>query len=121
VEELEFEADLAEAALWKFLVKDQIPYLKLRLNQLREGWLEEEFDLVKMKMVMTRWGSCDKQRGIIMLSAKLLLVEPKLLNYVCVHELAHLRYANHSDLFWDLVERKMPDWKVQRKRLKQYE
>ena len=50
--------------------------------------------------------------------AKLLLVEPKLLEYVCVHELAHLKYSDHSDLFWDLVSQKVPSFQIQRKRLR---
>ena len=62
-----------------------------------------------------------KRERVIMLSTKLLLVEQKLLDYVCVHELAHLKYADHSDLFWDLVSQKMPDWKVQRRKLRKYE
>ncbi|MDF2379817.1 MAG: M48 family metallopeptidase [Candidatus Gracilibacteria bacterium] len=121
VEDEGLDLDMAEEALWKFLVKDQVKVLEQRLDDLREGWLEEEFSKLTLKKVMTRWGSCEKRRGLIMLSVKLLLVEPKLLDYVCVHELAHLRHANHADLFWELVESKMPDWKVQRKRLREYE
>lgn len=116
---LDFEA--MEEALWKFLMKDQVGVLRDRLNSLREGWITEDFRTVKLKQVMSRWGSCDKRSGTIMLSVKLLLLESRLLDYVCVHELAHLRYADHSDLFWNVVEQKMPDWKVQRKRLRRYE
>lgn len=117
----EFDPEKAEEAMWKFLKKDQLPVLRDRLHELREGWMEKSFKVVKLKMVLSRWGSCDARRGIIMLSVKLLLLEPKLLDYVCVHELAHLKRQDHSDLFWDIVEKKMPDWKVQRKRLRQYE
>lgn len=111
----------AAEALWQFLMKDQVPVLVVYLDELREGWIEERFSQVKLKQVMSRWGSCDKGEGVIMLSVKLLFMDRKLLEYVCVHELAHLRHANHGDLFWDLVERKMPDWKVQRKRLRNFE
>jgi len=121
VDELVFDEDAAELVLWKFLAKDQIGLLEDRLDTLREGWIDEDFSQLRLRQVMSRWGSCDRSTGTIMLSVKLLLVEPKLLDYVCVHELAHLRYADHSDLFWDLVTQKMPDWKIQRKRLKQYE
>lgn len=110
-----------ERKLWKFLIKDQVFAVEKRLNELREGWIEETFEQVKLKQVVSRWGSCDKHRGIVMLSVKLLILEAKLFDYVCIHELAHLRYADHSDLFWDLVAQKMPDWKVQRKRLRGYE
>ena len=117
----ELDLEQAEQALWKFLAKDQIPALKTRLDALRRGWMDEDFSTLKLKQVLSRWGSCDQREQVIMLSVKLLLVEPKLLDYVCVHELAHLRHADHSDLFWDLVQQKMPDWKVQRKRLRGYE
>lgn len=117
----EFDAGLAEEALWKFLMQDQVPFLKMHLDALAEEWMEERCSKVRMRMAMSRWGSCDRRSRVIMLSAKLLLVEPKLLDYVCVHELAHLRYADHSDLFWYLVSEKMPQWKVLRQRLRGYE
>lgn len=115
------DLDEAEEKLWKFLCKDQVKILEQRLQDLREGWLDESFSKLSLKKVMTRWGSCEKRRGLIMLSVKLLLVEPELLDYVCVHELAHLRHADHSDLFWDCVAQKLPQWKMLRKRLRQYE
>ena len=117
----EFDGALAEDALWKFLAKDQIGVVAQRLDMLRRDWIEENFSAVRWRMASSRWGSCDKRSGVIMLSLKLLLVEPKLLDYVCIHELAHLKYADHSDLFWDLVARRMPEWKVQRRRLRRYE
>ncbi|MGE3279058.1 MAG: M48 family metallopeptidase [Candidatus Altimarinota bacterium] len=111
----------AEEALWKFLERDQIGVLKQRLDDLAEEWITERCAKLRLRRTLSRWGSCDKRDRVIMLSTKLLLVEPKLLDYVCVHELAHLKYADHSDLFWDLVSEKMPDWKVQRRRLRKYE
>jgi predicted metal-dependent hydrolase len=116
-----FDVEEAEEALWKFLEKDQLPILQQRLDGLADGWIAERCEKVRLRRTLSRWGSCDKREKVIMLSTKLLLVEPKLLDYVCVHELAHLKYADHSDLFWDLVSQKMPDWKVQRRRLRKYE
>lgn len=117
----EFDHEEAEEALWKFLEKDQLSILQERLDWLAEGWIGERCEKVRLRRTLSRWGSCDKRERVIMLSTKLLLVEQKLLDYVCVHELAHLKYADHSDLFWDLVSQKMPDWKVQRRRLRKYE
>jgi len=117
----ELELDEAEEALWKFLEKDQLVILQHRLDDLAEGWISQRCAKVRLRRTLSRWGSCDKRERVIMLSTKLLLVEEKLLDYVCVHELAHLKYADHSDLFWDLVSEKMPDWKVQRRRLRKYE
>lgn len=116
-----FDEEAAEEALWKFLEKDQLAILQERLDLLAEGWITERCAKVRLRRTLSRWGSCDKRERVIMLSTKLLLVEQKLLDYVCVHELAHLKYADHSDLFWNLVSQKMPDWKVQRKKLRKYE
>ena len=50
---------------------------------------------------------------------KLMLAPPKVLDYVVVHEICHLREMNHSPRFWALVESLMPDYKQQRKWLKE--
>lgn len=52
--------------------------------------------------------------------AALLNVGEELLDYVVIHELAHRRHMNHSADFWAEVEKYCPDYKVQRKRLKEY-
>lgn len=51
----------------------------------------------------TRWGSCSPAQGAIRVSTRLDSVPPWVLDYVLVHELAHLREANHSPAFWRLV------------------
>jgi hypothetical protein len=60
-----FDADEAEKVLWTFLAKDQVSVLEDRLNGLREGWIHEEFSVLKLKQVMTRWGSCEKRRWFL--------------------------------------------------------
>lgn len=50
----------------------------------------------------TRWGSCSTS-GTISLSWRLILVEPRIQDYVILHELAHLKQFNHSERFWKLL------------------
>ncbi len=64
-----------------------------------------------------RWGSCTL-RNEIRLNWHLILAPEEILDYVVVHELAHLPHKNHGAAFWRLVERFVPDWKERRKRLK---
>lgn len=53
----------------------------------------------------SRWGSCCPDRGSIRLSTALADFPPWVRDYVIVHELAHLVVADHSDAFWELVNR----------------
>ena len=64
-----------------------------------------------------RWGSCSSDRTI-RLNWRLMMLEPPLIEYIVVHELAHLTHMDHSKDFWDLVSRVMPDAGQRRARLR---
>ncbi len=72
---------------------------------------------ITLKEQKTRWGSCSAL-GNLNFNWKLLLMDPRLLDYVVVHELAHLREMNHSPAFWKIVETYIPDYKERRRALK---
>ena len=65
----------------------------------------------------TRWGSASAKGGI-RLHWRLLHFSPAVIDYVVVHELAHLREMNHSPRFWAIVESILPDYRVHRQTLK---
>ena len=56
------------------------------------------------------WGSCSSE-GNISLNWRLVVAPPEVMNYVVIHELAHLKYLDHSAAFWSLVARFCPDYK----------
>ena len=66
----------------------------------------------------TRWGSCSPKNSISF-SVRLLQYPPEAIDYVVVHELAHIKEHNHSPRFWALVERTLPDYRERQKLLKQ--
>ena len=66
---------------------------------------------------LTRWGSASAD-GSLRLNWRLVQVLPDLLDYVVVHELAHLRHMNHSPAFWAQVARVLPDHAERRRRLR---
>ena len=53
----------------------------------------------------SRWGSCTVDTGAIRLSARMQAFPSWVVDYVLVHELAHLRYNGHGPRFWSLVNR----------------
>jgi predicted metal-dependent hydrolase len=55
--------------------------------------------------MLQRWGSCTPQTGVIRISSRLGKFPDWVVDYVIVHELAHLAQADHSTAFWSLVQR----------------
>lgn len=64
---------------------------------------------VEVRDLGYRWGSCGRAGGLNFHWATILL-PPGIVEYVVVHELAHLRERNHTPEFWQAVERAMPDY-----------
>jgi predicted metal-dependent hydrolase len=61
----------------------------------------------------TRWGSCST-RGTLSFNWRLVMAPPAVMEYVVIHELAHLFQPNHSKDFWAVVARYAPDFKTHR-------
>ncbi len=68
---------------------------------------------LKITGARTRWGSCTG-RDSLNFTWRLMLCPPELIDYVVVHELAHIRQKNHSPAFWAEVEALLPDWRERR-------
>lgn len=64
---------------------------------------------VQLREMKRKWGSCSS-RGSITLNAHLTWLEPRIVEYVVCHELAHLVELNHSPQFWAVVAQHMPDY-----------
>ena len=73
---------------------------------------------LSLSSAKSRWGSCSS-KGHIRLNWRLIHFQPELIDYVIVHELAHLREMNHSKRFWEIVSTVFPDYKATRKTLHQ--
>jgi predicted metal-dependent hydrolase len=72
---------------------------------------------VKISSAKTRWGSCSSN-GMLNFTWRLVMAPLDVIDYVVVHELAHLRVKNHSSKFWKEVEAVYPEYKKQRKWLR---
>ena len=72
---------------------------------------------IKLSAARTQWGSCTV-RGTVRLNWQLVKMPLELVDYVVVHELAHLREMNHSAAFWSVVETVCPDYAKRRAELR---
>ncbi|PXW99503.1 hypothetical protein C7444_101333 [Sphaerotilus hippei] len=72
---------------------------------------------LRLSAARTRWGSASSD-GTVRLNWRLIHFELPVIDYVVVHELAHLREMNHGPAFWALVHGVMPDYEHQRHTLK---
>ncbi len=71
-----------------------------------------------IRKMTSRWGVCNVRAKKITLNLELIKKDIFYIDYVIVHELAHLVEANHSKAFWQVVEENFPDYKIARKNLK---
>lgn len=68
---------------------------------------------IQVKNQKTRWGSCS-WNGKLAFNWRLLFAPPEVLDYVVIHEVAHLKYHDHSKRFWKLVEATCPAYEKHR-------
>jgi predicted metal-dependent hydrolase len=73
---------------------------------------------VKINSAMKRWGSCSGKNALNF-SWMLATVDMECLDYVVVHELAHISEHNHSARFWAIVAKTLPTYKSAEKKLKE--
>lgn len=71
---------------------------------------------IQIRTMKARWGSCIRDKNIILLNSELIKAPKFCIDYVLLHELLHFRHRNHDTEFYNLLTTLMPDWK-QRKEI----
>jgi hypothetical protein len=83
--------------------------------EIETGWSASR---VSVRRQRTRWGSCTSKRAVS-LNESLVFLPPELVRYVLVHELAHTKRMDHSQVFWSLVEEHDLGWRASRRALRE--
>jgi predicted metal-dependent hydrolase len=87
-----------------------LPEVRQRLEELNTLHFKRAIGRVRLRNNSSNWGSCS-HNGNISISTRLLFAPFDTVDYVLIHELAHLVEHNHGDRFWKLVEQAMPDYR----------
>jgi predicted metal-dependent hydrolase len=90
-------------------ILEQLPYYS-NLMKLKYG-------TVSFRQQKSRWGSC-APNGNLSFNWRLIHFKPEIIDYVLIHELAHIRHHDHSANFWSLVSQFDPTYKTKRQFLK---
>ena len=74
----------------------------------------------EMREWRRRWGECHPDRAHLRFNWRLIMLPPAIIDYVVVHELAHLLAPGHNPRFWGVVAAILPDYQARRRWLNQY-
>lgn len=105
--------------LSRIVAGDFHPEIESRVHFWNNRSFRKPIKGVFLKYNHSNWGSCSAS-GNVNLSTRLLFAPQEVQDYIIIHELAHLVELNHSDRFWALVERYMPDYRDKEKWLKEH-
>ena len=109
--------NFAKLALIKWYKQQAKIYFEQRLiyqaNRLRINYKE-----LRISNAKSSWGTCSRD-NIISLSWRLIMADGKIIDYVIIHELCHVKHKNHSKEFWNLVKLSMTDYKIYQHKLKE--
>lgn len=104
--------------------EDETAVLKAKAHAYLSGRTEYFSELmglepagIKITSAKKRFGSCSGKNSICY-SWRLMQYPPEAIDYVVVHELAHIKYKNHGKNFYKLIEKYLPDYKNREKLLK---
>lgn len=91
------------------LCSEAYPYFKER---------DISFPKIRFRRMVSCWGSCNSQKGILTFSTNLIYAPEECVKYVVLHEFTHFLQPNHSKAFYSELKKVCPDWKECRNKLK---
>ena len=95
--------------------------LTVQLTQLVPQWhrtMQTKVPTWQIRNMRSRWGSCNPRNAHLAFALSLVHLPLPCIEYVVIHELAHLFEANHGPKFWHVVTAFCPDWQSIRKQMR---
>lgn len=100
---------MAQAKIW---IPKRVRFFAVQMG--------ESYKNITIKNQKKRWGSCSSARNLNF-NWRLIMTPVEVMDYVVVHELCHLKQMNHSQAFWEEVEKVLPDYKMRKKWLDEHQ
>ena len=91
--------------------------LREQLPEIIAKWepkIERTVPKWSIRRMKTKWGSCNRETGHIWFNLELATKHPSCLEYIVVHEMAHLIERGHGERFTNLMDKLLPDWRARR-------
>ena len=114
-----FKNGILELALEQWYRTEAAKLINERADKLRSQ-VGISYKRIVIRGQKTRWGSCSHKKNLSF-NWKLMMAPEPVIDYIIIHELAHLKEMNHSKRFWELVAQHCPRWHEYKKWLKQHE
>ena len=93
----------------KQMIPDRVSYYQDRMG------VKPKF--IKIIDIKNRWASCS-EKDSINFHWKCMMAPMNVLDYIIVHELAHILHPNHTEAFWNEVDKTLPDYRERKEWLK---
>lgn len=94
----------------RVVASDYLAAIEKKVDYFNDMYFQETINGIQLKRNQSNWGSCSSNRNLNF-STRLLFAPDDVIDYVIIHELAHLKELNHSPKFWKIVSDVMPDYK----------
>ena len=110
------DKNVCEKVLYDFYKRELSPIL----NGYIEKWtkvLNVSASAFKIQKMKTRWGSCNPEKKTLLFNTELAKKDLNCIEYVVLHEAAHLIERTHNERFKSILDRYMPDWEDRKRTL----
>ncbi|PIY17071.1 hypothetical protein CO112_03665 [Candidatus Dojkabacteria bacterium CG_4_9_14_3_um_filter_150_Dojkabacteria_WS6_41_13] len=108
---------ISRVKLYELLTPTLAEFIAEKTPKLTAQMSTKAYTKLRYKLTRSLWGSCTRT-GNISFNKRLVHYPTDIIEYVIIHELAHLQEHNHSKAFWDIVDTHCPDYKAAKKILK---
>ena len=93
--------------------------LRMKIKPIIEEYVKK-YDIHPNKIMIrrqqTKWGSCSDKKNIS-LNLKLVCLPEEVIRYIILHEMIHLKYKRHNQIFWQMISQEFPNYKEQEQKL----